>query len=62
MAVLVIAAVLPFVLHTFFIFQMTLVLVYAIAIIGLNLLTGFNGQFSLGTPRSTPSAPTRRPS
>lgn len=32
----------------FFIFQMTTVLVYAVAIMGLNLLTGFNGQFSLG--------------
>lgn len=45
---LAIATVLPFVLHSFYIFQMTMVLVYAIAIIGLNLLTGFNGQFSLG--------------
>lgn len=48
LAILIVAAVLPFVLHTFFIFQMTMVLIYAIAIIGLNLLTGFNGQFSLG--------------
>lgn len=45
---LAVATVLPFVLHSFYIFQMTMVLVYAIAIIGLNLLTGFNGQFSLG--------------
>jgi len=29
-------------------FQLTLVLVYAIAILGLALLTGFNGQISLG--------------
>ena len=29
-------------------FQLTLALVYAIAILGLNLLTGYNGQFSLG--------------
>ena len=34
--------------QNFFIFQLTLVMVYAIAILGLNLLTGFNGQFSLG--------------
>jgi len=47
-AVLAVAAAVPFVLHSFYIFQMTMVLVYAIAIIGLNLLTGFNGQFSLG--------------
>src|SRR6201995_5346450 len=29
-------------------FQMTMVVVYAIAILGLSLLTGFNGQISLG--------------
>ena len=29
-------------------FQLTLVVVYAIAILGLSLLTGFNGQISLG--------------
>jgi branched-chain amino acid transport system permease protein len=46
--VLVIALVLPFAAKSFLTFQLTLVLVYAIAIIGLNLLTGFNGQFSLG--------------
>jgi branched-chain amino acid transport system permease protein len=39
---------LPFLLKNFFIFQLTLALIYAIAILGLNLLTGFNGQFSLG--------------
>jgi branched-chain amino acid transport system permease protein len=32
----------------YFVFKLTLALVYAIAILGLNLLTGFNGQFSLG--------------
>jgi branched-chain amino acid transport system permease protein len=48
---LVVAAIalpLPFLLKNFFIFQLTLAMVYAIAILGLNLLTGFNGQFSLG--------------
>ena len=39
---------LPFVVKNFLIFQLTLAMVYAIAILGLNLLTGFNGQFSLG--------------
>ena len=29
-------------------FQFTLVLVYAIALLGLNILTGYNGQISLG--------------
>src|SRR4029453_9608391 len=45
---LVILAVIPFALKNFFIFQITLAIIYAIAILGLNLLTGFNGQFSLG--------------
>src|SRR5947207_6848059 len=39
---------LPFLVKNFFVFQLTLAMVYAIAILGLNLLTGFNGQFSLG--------------
>lgn len=38
----------PFVLEGFTIFQLTLATVYAIAVLGLNILTGFNGQFSLG--------------
>ncbi len=42
------ALILPFLVKNFLIFQVTLVMVYAIAIMGLNLLTGFNGQFSLG--------------
>jgi branched-chain amino acid transport system permease protein len=46
--VLAVALMLPLVVQSFLTFQLTLVLVYAIAIIGLNLLTGFNGQFSLG--------------
>src|SRR5260370_5035210 len=45
---LVLIVLLPFAAKNFFIFQLTLALIYAIAILGLNLLTGFNGQFSLG--------------
>jgi branched-chain amino acid transport system permease protein len=45
---LALAAALPFGLKNFFIFQVTLAVIYAIAILGLNLLTGVNGQFSLG--------------
>ena len=45
---LIVLAVIPFVTKNFYIFQITLALIYAIAILGLNLLTGFNGQFSLG--------------
>lgn len=49
-AALVIAAllVLPFLFKNYRVFQFNLVLVYAVAILGLNILTGFNGQFSLG--------------
>ncbi len=47
-AVLAVACVLPFVLTGFLVFQFTLVLVYAIALLGLNMLTGYNGQISLG--------------
>lgn len=39
---------LPFLVKSYRVFQFNLVLVYAIAILGLNILTGFNGQFSLG--------------
>ena len=42
------ALVLPFVLKNFVLFQITLAVIYALAILGLNLLTGFSGQFSLG--------------
>ncbi len=49
LAVFVVAAcVLPFFVGNYRVFQLTLVLVYAIALLGLNLLTGFNGQISLG--------------
>jgi branched-chain amino acid transport system permease protein len=47
-AVLAIACVLPFLVSEYRTFQFTLVLVYAIALLGLNILTGYNGQISLG--------------
>jgi branched-chain amino acid transport system permease protein len=48
--VTVLAAVcaLPFVVSNYTTFQFTLVLVYSIALLGLNILTGYNGQISLG--------------
>jgi branched-chain amino acid transport system permease protein len=46
--VLVAAVALPFVVSNYRTFQCTLVLVYAIALLGLNMLTGYNGQISLG--------------
>jgi branched-chain amino acid transport system permease protein len=45
---LAIACALPFLIANYRIFQMTLVLAYSIALLGLNMLTGFNGQISLG--------------
>ena len=44
-AVLMIA---PFLVKNYRVFQFNLVLIYAVAILGLNILTGFNGQISLG--------------
>jgi branched-chain amino acid transport system permease protein len=45
---LVVVLLLPFMVKNYRVFQFNLVLIYAIAVLGLNLLTGFNGQFSLG--------------
>jgi branched-chain amino acid transport system permease protein len=45
---LVIAAALPFMLSGFRLYQFTQVFVYAIALLGLNMLTGYSGQISLG--------------
>ncbi|HJU17065.1 MAG TPA: branched-chain amino acid ABC transporter permease [Stellaceae bacterium] len=46
--VVLIAAALPLYFHGFVIFQLTEVMIYGLAILGLNLLSGINGQFSLG--------------
>jgi branched-chain amino acid transport system permease protein len=43
-----IAAALPFWLRNYHVFELTMVMIYAIAVLGLNILTGFNGQISLG--------------
>ena len=48
LTLLAVACVLPFVLPSYAVFQLTLVISYALALLGLNLLTGFNGQISLG--------------
>lgn len=45
---LIVAVLLPLVVPDFTIFQLTQAMIYAMAIQGLNLLTGYNGQFSLG--------------
>jgi branched-chain amino acid transport system permease protein len=47
--VLIVAAcALPFLISNYRVFQATMVLAYAIALLGLNILTGYNGQISLG--------------
>ena len=45
LALLIIA---PMFLKNFFVFQMTMLLIYALAVLALNILTGGSGQFSLG--------------
>jgi branched-chain amino acid transport system permease protein len=46
--VVLLAAALPFFLSNYRVFQLTLVLAYSIVLLGLNMLTGYNGQISLG--------------
>src|SRR3954470_16669310 len=48
LAVLVLLLAFPLFVKNFIIFQMTTVLIYAIAVLALNILTGGSGQFSLG--------------
>jgi branched-chain amino acid transport system permease protein len=47
-ALLIGAGALPVLIGDYRTFQLTLALIYAIAILGLNILTGYNGQVSLG--------------
>ena len=47
-ATAVVAIGLPFVMTDFRTFQFTIALVWAVAVLGLNLLTGYSGQISLG--------------
>jgi branched-chain amino acid transport system permease protein len=47
-AILATACLLPFAVSGYRVSQFSQVLIYAIAILGLNILTGFNGQISLG--------------
>lgn len=39
---------LPFLVSSYHTFQLTMIIVYAIVLLGINILTGFNGQISLG--------------
>ena len=48
LVILAVLLVTPMFIKNFVIFQMTMVLIYGIAVLGLNILTGGSGQFSLG--------------
>jgi branched-chain amino acid transport system permease protein len=47
-AVVAIAAAPAFLISGYHLFQLTMVVVYAIAVLGLNVVTGYSGQISLG--------------
>jgi branched-chain amino acid transport system permease protein len=47
-AAILVACALPFLMSNFRLFQFTQVYIYAIALLGLNMLTGYSGQISLG--------------
>jgi branched-chain amino acid transport system permease protein len=48
LAAIAVALALPWLASNYHVFQFTLAMIYAIALLGLNLLTGYNGQISLG--------------
>ena len=48
LALLAVACLLPLILSSYRLFQFSLAYIYAMALFGLNLLTGYNGQISLG--------------
>jgi branched-chain amino acid transport system permease protein len=48
MAAVAVSLVLPFVFEPFITFQLTMAMVYSIAVLSIILLTGFNGQTALG--------------
>jgi branched-chain amino acid transport system permease protein len=47
-AAIIVALALPFGVSNFQLFQLSLTFVYAIALLGLNILTGYSGQISIG--------------
>ena len=48
LTVLALLLIVPFFAKNFIIFQMTMLLIYGLAVLALNILTGGSGQFSLG--------------
>ncbi len=47
-AAILVAIALPFLIGKYHTFELTLAMIYAVALLGLNLLSGYNGQISLG--------------
>ena len=56
--VLLLACLAPFQLVPFHTFQLAMAMIYAVTLLGLNLLVGHTGQISLGHGASSRSAPT----
>ena len=52
LVILAVLLVTPMFIKNFVVFQMTMVLIYGIAVLGLNILTGGSGQFSLTPARA----------
>src|SRR3979490_1547881 len=48
LVILALLIVVPLLVKNFIIFQLTMLLIYALAVLALNILTGGSGQFSLG--------------
>src|SRR6201985_3462446 len=48
LTVLALLIIIPLFAKNFIIFQMTMLLIYGVAVLALNILTGGSGQFSLG--------------
>ena len=48
LVILALFLVVPLLVKNFIIFQMTMLLIYGLAVLALNILTGGSGQFSLG--------------
>jgi branched-chain amino acid transport system permease protein len=48
LVILALLIVAPLVVKNFIVFQLTMLLIYAVAVLALNILTGGSGQFSLG--------------
>src|SRR5438874_13712476 len=53
LVILAVLLVTPLFIKNFIIFQMTMVLIYGIAVLALNILTGGRGQVSLGQRASS---------